>query len=280
VKIISFKKDGAAAYGVVVGGGVIDAHARLKDKYPTVRDLLENGLDDARELLSAAPDFSLAAADLLPVIPDPEKIFCIGINYLSHLLETGRAKPDFPVVFTRNPRSQAAHGKPIIKPAASDQLDFEGELAVIIGEPGRNIAAADALAHVAGYSCYNDGSIRDWQKHTPQFTPGKNFDNTGGFGPWLLTADEVADPSTLELVTRLNGEEMQRAPLSDLVFDIPALIAYLSSFTTLVAGDVIVTGTTGGVGAFRNPPLWMKDGDVVEVEISSIGTLRNPVVAE
>lgn len=280
MKIISFKKDGAAAYGVVVGGDVIDAHARLKDKYPTVRDLLESGLDDASELLSAVPDFSLAAADLLPVIPDPEKIFCIGINYLSHLLETGRAKPDFPVVFTRNPRSQAAHGKPIIKPAASDQLDFEGELAVIIGKPGRNIAAADALAHVAGYSCYNDGSIRDWQKHTPQFTPGKNFDNTGGFGPWLLTADEVADPSTLELVTRLNGEEMQRAPLSDLVFDIPALIAYLSSFTTLVAGDVIVTGTTGGVGAFRNPPLWMKDGDVVEVEISSIGTLRNPVVAE
>lgn len=280
MKIISFKKNGAAAYGVVVGDTVIDLHARLKDKYPTMRDLLENGLADARGLLGAVPDFSLAAADLLPVIPDPEKIFCIGVNYLSHLVETGRPKPDFPVVFTRNPRSQTAHGKPIIKPAVSDQLDFEGELAVIIGKPGRNIAAADALSHVAGYSCYNDGSIRDWQKHTPQFTPGKNFDNTGGFGPCLLTADEIADPSTFELITRLNGEEMQRAPLSDLVFDIPALIEYLSSFTTLVAGDVIVTGTTGGVGAFRNPPLWMKHGDVVEVEISSIGTLRNPVIAE
>lgn len=280
MKIVSFNNEGIAAYGIVIGDRVIDAHARLKDKYPTIRHLIEHGLADAAALSKARPDFALDALDLLPVIPDPEKIFCIGVNYLSHLIETGRAKPDFPVVFTRNPRSQTAHGKPIVKPTVSDQLDFEGELAVVIGKAGRNIAAADALSHVAGYACYNDGSIRDWQKHTPQFTPGKNFDRTGGFGPCLLTADEVPDPSVLELVTRLNGKEVQRATLSDLVFAVPALIEYLSSFTTLVAGDVIVTGTTGGVGAFRTPPLWMKDGDVVEVEISSIGTLRNPVVAE
>ena len=184
------------------------------------------------------------------------------------------------MIFARYPDSQVGHGQPMLRPRESVQLDFEGELAVVIGKVARRVPAARALDYVAGYSCYNDGSIRDWQRHTSQFTPGKTFPGTGGFGPWLVTTDEIPDPAKLTYETRLNGQVMQKAPLSDLVFDVPALVAYCSIFTTLNPGDVIVTGTTGGVGAFRKPPLWMKPGDVVEVEISGIGTLRNTIADE
>ena len=209
-----------------------------------------------------------------------DKIFCIGINYASHIAETGRPVPEKPVVFMRYANSQVGAGQPIIQPLESEQLDFEGELAVIIGRRGRRIPNAEALDYVAGYACYNDGSIRDFQRHSSQFGPGKNFPSTGAFGPWLVTSDEIPDPSALTLVTRLNGQVMQQAPISDLVFDVPALVAYCSSFTELVPGDVIVTGTTGGVGLFRQPPVWMKQGDVVEVEISGVGVLSNPVHSE
>lgn len=182
--------------------------------------------------------------------------------------------------FTRFADSQTAHNGPIVRPIASEKLDFEGELAVVIGRPARHVKAVDAFDYVAGCSCYNDGSVRDWQKHTIQFTPGKNFPSTGGFGPWLVTADELADPSALSLTTRLNGEVVQQATTDDLIFDIPTLIQYCSTFTELRPGDVIITGTTGGVGAFRQPPLWMKPGDVVEVEISRIGVLKNTIVDE
>lgn len=279
MKLVSFRKDGRSAYGIVEGDGIIDAHARFGGDHPTLRSLLDpKGLKALAELAGTSSDVALPSVELLPVIPDPEKIFCIGVNYMSHLIETGRPKPDHPMVFLRVASSQLGHLQPMVKPDESEQLDFEGELAVVIGKGGRRIAKADALDHVAGYACYNDGSIRDWQKHTTQFAPGKNFDRTGAFGPWLVTADEIGDPATLNIWTRLNGEVMQQAPLSDLVFDIPTLIAYLSSFATLSPGDVIVTGTTGGVGAFRTPQLWMKPGDVVEIEVDRIGILHNPIV--
>jgi 2-keto-4-pentenoate hydratase/2-oxohepta-3-ene-1,7-dioic acid hydratase in catechol pathway len=184
------------------------------------------------------------------------------------------------MIFTRFANSQVGSGQPMIRPPESERFDYEGEMAVIIGKAGRRISRDTALTHVAGYACYNDGSIRDWQRHTSQFAPGKNFAATGGFGPWMVTTDEMPDVTKQTIATRLNGVEVQAAPISDLVFDVPALIAYCSTFTELVAGDVIVTGTTGGVGAYRVPPLWMKEGDVVEVEISGIGILRNPVKDE
>ncbi|PWK76931.1 fumarylacetoacetate hydrolase family protein [Aminobacter sp. AP02] len=281
MKLVSFRKDGRSAYGLVKGDGIVDVHARLGGEHATLRSLLDpEGLRLLASLADAPADLPLASVEFLPVVPDPEKVFCIGVNYLSHLIETGRPTPEHPMVFLRVASSQTGHLQPIVKPVDSEQLDFEGELAVIIGKGGRRIAKADAFDHVAGYACYNDGSIRDWQRHTSQFAPGKNFDRTGAFGPWLVTADEIGDPATLNIWTRLNGEVMQQAPLSDLVFDIPTLIAYVSSFATLSPGDVIVTGTTGGVGAFRDPQLWMKPGDIVEIEVDRIGVLRNPVVAE
>lgn len=279
MKFASFDHDGRARWGMVVGNEIVD----LTDLsgHATLRAALAAG--DIGKFASGsanAPRLALDKVSLLPVIPDAEKVLCIGTNYASHLAETGREAPAYPLVFTRFADAQVGHGQPIVVPRESEQLDYEGEIAVIIGKEGRRIAAENAYDHVAGYSIYNDGSVRDWQWHTHQFTPGKNFPGTGGFGPWLVTPDEVDDPLQLRLITRLNGQVMQESVLSDLVYDVPALIAYCSSFTTLRPGDVIVTGTTGGVGAFRDPKVWMKPGDVVEVEVSGIGTLRNPVVAD
>lgn len=282
MKLVSFSHQGTASYGVVVGGGVIDVAPIAAEAGATLREALERGSVGAiKEWASAQkPGVALEDITFLPAIPDPRKIFCVGINYRTHVEEAGREIPARPMIFTRFADSQAAHLQPIIRPRVSEKLDFEGELAVVIGKTARHVKAADALKHVAGYSCYNDGSVRDWQKHTIQFTPGKNFPSTGGFGPWLVTTDEIPDPSRLTLTTRLNGAVVQHATTDDLIFDTGTLIEYLSTFTTLYPGDVIITGTTGGVGAFRQPPLWMKPGDVVEVEISSIGTLRNTVVDE
>lgn len=281
MKLASFQYRGRSSYGVVDGESISDIGAVLGGAAPTLRAFLARpGRDDVRRVIAAAPKIALADILFEPVIPDAGKIICIGINYASHIAETGRAVPDKPMVFARYADSQVGHGRPMLRPLESEQLDFEGELAVIIGKPGRRIPAAVALDHVAGYSCYNDGSVRDWQRHTSQFTPGKTFPGTGGFGPWLVTADEIPDPSALRIETRLNGRIMQQAPISDLVFDVPALVAYCSAFTILNPGDVIITGTTGGVGAFRKPPVWMKAGDVVEVEISGIGTLSNRVEDE
>ncbi len=276
MKLVSFRAGGRASYGVVTDDGIIDAGAKLGAKLPDLRTALA-ALDQLRVLARDKPDHRLDAVELLPVIPNPEKIFCVGVNYKTHLQETGREQPAHPMIFTRFANSQVGAGQPLLRPRESEKFDYEGELAVIVGKPGSRIPAADAHAHVAGYACYNDGSIRDWQRHTVQFTPGKNFRRTGAFGPWMVTADELTDPAGQTLITRLNGQEVQRAPISDLVFDVPALIAYCSTFSDLATGDVIVTGTTGGVGAYRTPPLWMKPGDTVEVEISGIGVLRNPV---
>jgi len=277
MKIASFKVGSAASYGVVTDGGVIDAGRRLKS-FPTLKSLLAGGsLDDLRKLQGERADYSLASLELLPTVPDPDKIFCIGVNYATHLAESGHPTPPHPMIFTRFANSQVGSGQPMIRPPESERFDYEGELAVIIGKGGRRIPKDRAAQHVAGYACYNDGSIRDWQRHTSQFTPGKNFAGTGGFGPWMVTTDEIPDVSKQTIATRVNGMEVQAAPISDLVFDVPTLIAYCSTFTELAPGDVIVTGTTGGVGAYRVPPLWLKHGDVVEVEVSGIGILRNPV---
>jgi 2-keto-4-pentenoate hydratase/2-oxohepta-3-ene-1,7-dioic acid hydratase in catechol pathway len=221
-----------------------------------------------------------APVQLLPPIPEPDKILCVGINYVAHRDETGRSESAYPTLFTRFANTQVGHGQPLIRPLVSTEFDFEAELAVVIGKRGRHIPRENALSLVAGYSCYQDATLRDWQRHTSQFTPGKNFIATGGFGPWLLTADEVPDPSKLTVIGRLNGQEMQRSGTDLLIFDVPELIAYITAFTELVPGDVISTGTPGGVGSKRKPPVWMKAGDIFEVEVTGVGTLRNPVQDE
>lgn len=279
MKLASFRHNGKNTFGMVDGDTLVDLGAAgLGD---TLRQFITLG--HHRHAPPGVADMArLPVSDVqfLPVIPDPGKILCVGINYASHVRETGRETPKFPMFFTRFADTQTGHGQAIVRPNVSDKLDFEGELAVVVGRTARHVKAGEALDYVAGYACYNDGSVRDWQKHTIQFTPGKNFPSTGGFGPWLVTADEVGDPSRLALTTRLNGEVVQHAKTDDLIFSIAVLIEYCSTFTQLNPGDVIITGTTGGVGAFREPPLWMKPGDVVEVEISGIGTLVNHIAQE
>jgi 2-keto-4-pentenoate hydratase/2-oxohepta-3-ene-1,7-dioic acid hydratase in catechol pathway len=233
--------------------------------------------------LAAAPGekaIPLDEAEFLPLITAPGKILCVGLNYEDHRKETGRAEVKNPTIFTRFADSQTGHLQPILLPAESTKLDYEGELATVIGKGGRRIPASVAMEHVAGYSCYNDGSIRDWQTHTIQFTPGKNFPNTGAFGPWLVTPEEFGTPGQQRLQTRLNGTVMQSAVLADMIFPIERLIEYCSTFTPLAPGDVIVTGTPGGVGAKRDPQVFMKPGDRVEVEIDGIGILESTIAEE
>lgn len=281
MKLISFTHGGRASYGAVEGDNVRDLGAIFGAKAPTLKAMLGGpGVAGAREAFGRAPSIPLRDVAFDPVIPDAGKIICIGINYASHIAETGRPTPEKPMIFARYADSQVGHNRPMLRPPESEMYDFEGELAVVIGRTARRVPRERAFEYVAGYSCYNDGSIRDWQRHTTQFTPGKTFPGTGGFGPWLVTTDDIPDPAALSIETRLNGQVMQKAPISDLVFDVPALVAYCSVFTILQPGDVIITGTTGGVGAFRKPPVWMKAGDVVEVEVSGIGVLRNPIEDE
>lgn len=280
MKVITYEHNGTVSYGVAGEDGVIPAPAELTARYPGLLALLQGGALDELKRATEGQAATAALDDItfLPVVPDTPKIVLVGLNYEAHRIETGREKSDYPVLFPRFADCQVGHGQPMIKPKVSDAFDFEGELAVIIGKTGRYIAQADALDHIAGYSCYNDGSIRDYQRHTHQFMPGKNFPATGAFGPWMVTTDELSDPTTMTLVTRLNGEEMQRATTDTLTFSIPELIVYISEWTELHPGDVIVTGTPGGVGFARKPPIFMKEGDVIEVDISSIGILRNPIV--
>jgi 2-keto-4-pentenoate hydratase/2-oxohepta-3-ene-1,7-dioic acid hydratase in catechol pathway len=283
MKLVSFVDNGRHSYGAVKDKGVVDLGRRLSGRgFSTLRQLLAgDALGEAGKLVaSEQPDYSLDGLQLAPVIPDPDKIICIGMNYHDHVAEIGRTVTEKPALFARFSGSQVGHLQPMIKPNVSDQFDYEGEVAVVIGKPGRHIAPADALGHIAGYSCYNEGSIRDWQRHTSQFLAGKTFAGTGAFGPWLVTSDEIPDPTRLSLETRLNGATVQSTTTDKLITSIPDLIAYCSAILPLLPGDVIVTGTPGGVGLKRNPPLFMKPGDTVEVEISGIGVLRNPVVAE
>ena len=279
MKFASFTHAGKAGYGLVTEGGIVDLARRFPEA-PTLRTFIAGGLDRAAALVGVPADFALADVTLAPVIPDPDKIVCVGLNYHDHVVETGRTVTPNPMLFARYVGSQVGDGEALVKPLESDEFDYEGELAVIIGKGGRRISEADALSHVAGYACYNDASVRDWQRHTSQFMPGKTFAATGGFGPWMVSADEIGDPTRLTLATRLNGAEVQRTTVDLMITPIPTLIAYTSTILPLLPGDVIVSGTPGGVGARRTPKLFMKDGDVVEVEVSGIGVLRNPVVAE
>ncbi|MGJ5076191.1 fumarylacetoacetate hydrolase family protein [Bradyrhizobium oligotrophicum] len=281
MRFASFTIDNAPTWGLVEGTDVANLGAVLRDRFPDLKSAIAaDALKEAAAAASGARRHPLSAISFLPVIPNPDKILCIGLNYETHRKETGRSEVENPTVFGRFANSQTGHLTNIIRPRVSTDLDFEGELAIVIGKPGRYIPRAEAFKHIAGYACYNEGSVRDFQRHTHQFTPGKNFPATGGFGPWLVTPDEIDDLGSLRLQTRLNGEVVQDATISQMIFDIPRQIEYCSSFTRLEPGDVIATGTPGGVGSRRTPPLWMKPGDVVEVEIDKIGLLRNGIADE
>jgi 2-keto-4-pentenoate hydratase/2-oxohepta-3-ene-1,7-dioic acid hydratase in catechol pathway len=279
LKLLSYTAGGRASWGVVVDGGVVDAAKRTN--IPDLKSALGR-LSELAALAKEKPDHKLSDIKYLPVIPNPDKIFCIGLNYQTHVNEGGRPgdAPTKPIVFTRFPNSQVGHNEPLVRPKASEKFDFEAELAVIIGTRGRHVSKANFESVIAGYSCYNDGSIRDFQRHSSQWIPGKNFENSGSFGPYLVTKDEVPDITKQTLTSVLNGQEMQRAVISDLLFDIPTLIEYISTFTTLEPGDVIVTGTTGGVGMGRNPQVWMKPGDEIIIEVTKVGKLVNSIVQE
>jgi 2-keto-4-pentenoate hydratase/2-oxohepta-3-ene-1,7-dioic acid hydratase in catechol pathway len=281
MKFASYIANGVAAFGQVTDGGIVTLSDRMGNRNVTLKTALaEDGLLD--ELLhlakGAEPDVDLDGLKFLPTITDPGKILCVGINYRSHAAEHGHAVAEKPNIFTKFTDCLSGHEGAIWRPRASTQLDFEGELVVIMGKGGRAISAKDALSHVAGYTCFCDGSVRDFIKVS--LITGKNFPMTSPLGPWIVTADEIPDPSKLTLTTRLNGQVMQHSGTDMLMHDVPALIAYCSAFTELAPGDIIATGTPEGIGARRNPPVWMKAGDVLEVEISNIGTLRNRIIDE
>ena len=278
MKLATFRSAKGASYGAVTDKGIVDLGKRLGNRYPDLKALIAgNGFAEAAKLLSEKADFRTEEIGWLPVIPNPDKIVCVGLNYQDHVVETGRDNTEQPAIFLRLAESQVGHLQPIIRPRESTHMDFEAEIAVIIGTPGRRISQADAWKHIAGYSCYNDGSVRDWQRHTIQWTAGKNFAQTGGFGPWMVTADEIPPNTKMTLSCRLNGERMQHATTEQMIFKIPKIIEYVSTWTTLLPGDVLVTGTPGGVGARRTPPLWMKPGDKVEIEIDKVGILENGI---
>ena len=271
MRYVSFRRpDGTSRYGRIEGKQVFELGASLRDA------LVQGGLGSSGD----GQTYQLDDVELLPPIPDPGKILCIGLNYATHLSEMGNKRPDYPTVFTRFRNTLVADGGPLVKPSNSERFDYEGELAVVIGRSARHVRREQAMDYVAGLSVFNDASVRDWQRHTSQFTPGKNFPSSGGFGPALVTPDEIGDLAAMRVQTRLNGELMQDQPISDMLWPVAELIEYLSSFTELAPGDVIVTGTPGGVGDARTPPIYMKAGDVVEVSIGSIGRLRNPVIDE
>lgn len=280
MKLVTFKADGAVRIGALEAEGIIDLSRRMG--FASIKALIAaDAIAAARAVASSATaDFALDDVTLLPPIPDPGKILCVGLNYHDHVVETGRELTEYPTLFTRFATTLVGHESAMVRPRVSEKFDYEGELAIIIGKAGRHIRAEDAFDHIVGYAPFNDGSVRDWQGHTSQFTPGKNFEATGGFGPALVTADTVPDITAETLKTRLNGHVVQEASILLLITPIPQLIAYISTFLTLEPGDVIVTGTPGGVGMKRNPPLYMKPGDEVEVEISGVGLLRNSVVGE
>ena len=280
MRLVSFRHAGANKFGALVDGGIVDLSARTNKRWPGLRDVIATkALDELRAALKgAAPTLAFEDVELLPVIPDPGKILCVGLNYASHVGEVGREMPTVPSVFSRLHDTLVAHGGDIVRPRASTHFDYEGELAIVIGERCRHVPRASALSVIAGYTCFIDGSVRDFQKHS--VFAGKNFPATGPLGPWMVTADMIPDPQRLELTTRLNGSVVQHDTTDHMIFDVATIIEYLSTVTWLEPGDIIATGTPDGVGTGRKPPLWMKAGDRLEVEISGIGTLGVNVVDE
>ncbi len=277
MKLASFEISGRPTWGLIEGHSAIE----MGGIFPDLRAFIAAGQpSDVERAKAGAPRHDLTAIRWLPVIPNPDKILCVGLNYESHRRETGRSEVENPTMFTRFFNTQIGHLENIVRPHVSTQLDYEGELAVVIGRGGRYISRRNAWDHVAGYACYNDATIRDWQRHTHQFTPGKNFPATGAFGPWLVTPDEVGNIDDQKITTKVNGQLVQEAGLDQMIFDVPRIIEYCSAFTPLEPGDVIATGTPGGVGFKRDPQLFMKPGDTVEVAITSIGILTNGIVDE
>ena len=282
MKLISYRNKGRACFGAVLNDGVVELNGRC-DGVANLAALLgdEAAMAKARAIVTgAAAEFPLASVELEPVIPAPGKVVCVGINYVEHAHEAGRKIGEHPVIFQRYHETLIAHGAPLMRPRASTQFDFEAELAVVIGKGGAHIDPAHAMEHVAGYTCFNDASVRDWQFHTHQYGMVKNFRSTGALGPWLVTADEIADYRELRVTGHLNGEQMQHGSLSELAFDIPKLIAYVSKALPWNPGDILATGTPSGIGFKRSPPLFLKAGDRFEVTISQIGTLSNPIIDE
>ncbi|MBX3445858.1 MAG: fumarylacetoacetate hydrolase family protein [Parvibaculaceae bacterium] len=284
MRFVTFEEAGEARFGAVTGGEIADL-AEIAGAPASLFDMLQGGeaaLAAARSLAEKAPRRPLEDAKLLPVLPRPGKIICLGLNYAEHAAEGGREKPDYPNFFMRGATTLVGHGTPVIRPRVSGQLDFEAELAAVIGRRvPRHVAKADALSHVAGYACFNDVSVRDYQRRTPQWTIGKNFDGTGPFGPAFVTADELPPGATgLRIESRLNGKVMQSANTRDMIFPVDETIMLLAQCLTLEPGDVLVMGTPAGVGFARTPPVWMKAGDTIDIEIEGVGLLSNPIVDE
>lgn len=274
MRLVSFvHSGGATGWGRLEGDRVIDLSAHAPDLKAALTQAL-----DCRDL--SGPVHDRHALRLLPVIPNPGKILCVGLNYAAHVAETGRDMREYPAIFHRWADSLTGDHGALVHPRETARFDYEGELAVVIGAPCRRVARADAMAHVAGFAPFNDGSVRDWQRHNSQFTPGKCWPASAGFGPALVSPDEVPDLAAQRVQTRLNGHLVQDQPIADMIWDIAAIIAYCSTFTALLPGDVIATGTPGGVGDRRDPPLYMQPGDTVEVSIGVIGTLTNTVIGE
>jgi 2-keto-4-pentenoate hydratase/2-oxohepta-3-ene-1,7-dioic acid hydratase in catechol pathway len=286
MRIAAIKNNGKATLAVRRGGELIDLGVAAPKLPRDLRGLIEAGPTAMKAAANAAKKAKGRAVvkgrvQYLPPIANANKIICVGLNYVDHAAESSMQKPTYPVLFLRVPTTLVAHNQPLIRPKLSEQFDYEGEMVVVIGKKGRHIAKNKALSYVAGYSVFNEGSIRDYQFKTPQWTVGKNFDGTGGFGPDFVTPDELPKSAKgLKIQTRLNGKVVQDANTRDMIFDVADLVSVASESMTLMPGDVIVSGTPSGVGAFRKPPLWMKDGDVCEVEIEGIGTLSNPIKNE
>ena len=284
MKLASFVHRGRHGFGLVVGDGLFDLTARLAGRAATLDDVLRQGLLDELAVMTRNVQAEIPLADVrfLPPLARPGKILCVGINYASRPGEYQKAEPPkYPSLFLRTPAAQVGHLEPLLRPAESTQFDYEGEIALVIGKGGRRIPEAGALSHIAAYACFNEGSVRDWMRHgVYNVTAGKNFDGSGSFGPWIATADEIADPHAMRITTRVNGEVVQDDTTANLLFSFEKLLAYISTFSRLEPGDVIATGTPAGAGAKRNPPRWLAPGDVLEVEVSGIGVLRNPVIDE
>ena len=281
MKFVSFRLQGRYHSGVLAESSVVPLLDLELGEYVSLQHAIASGLSVANVdgFSDKRQSIALSEIDILPPIINPGKIICVGINYESHRVETAREKTTKPPLFLRTAESLVPDGAPLLCPMESTMFDFEGEIAIVMGRSARRVTRESALDYVFGYSCFNDASVRDWQRHTQQWTPGKNFDATGGFGPYLVTKDEAGPPEDLHLTTRLNGQIVQQACGDQMIFSIAEIIEYVSTFTTLRPGDVIATGTPGGVGALRVPPLFMKSGDRVEVEISRVGLLSNPVLA-
>jgi 5-carboxymethyl-2-hydroxymuconate isomerase len=282
VKLISYRHGGAEKYGVVVGDGIVDATQRLGGDYPTLADAIAGlALDDiARVTDGAAADVALADIEYMFPIARPEKIFCVGRNYRAYHEVMADGGPQWPSIFPRFQSSFSAHGEPILRPKISEMLDFEGELVAIIGKAGRHIPEDRALEHVVGYTIMNEGTVRDWLRRGTQNFPGKNFYHSGSVGPWMVTADEIADLGDVAIRTRVNGELRQDGNTDMMIFKLPFVIAHVSSFTWLEPGDMIATGSPGGSAVEDDPPRWLKPGDEIEIEIPPIGALRNRIEAE